>query len=163
MSKSQRRGVGAALLLAAVLAVGIGAATPAFASEPAVVHGGTTITVNPDGTFTATVTIKNSGAPGAVSVSVRPCANVGGLTVTPSSLVLDRRESAVVTITGTLTDPSKPGCFHVGLRWVTDKPGWFDDGFRTSWSTVNVNSAPRAGGGQQGAAPHVIATPDSKR
>src|SRR5262249_16873251 len=77
MFKHRRRGLGAALLLAVTLIAGVGGATRAFASEPAVVHGDTTVTTNADGTFTAKVTIKNSGAyPGGVNVRVRRCANV---------------------------------------------------------------------------------------
>src|SRR5262249_56973983 len=115
MFKNRRRTLGVALLLGVALVAGLGGATRAFASEPAVVHGGTTVTTNPDGTFTATVTIKNSGRPGQVDVSALACANVAEMSVSPSSLVLGTGESGVVTITGRLIDPTKPGCFEVKL------------------------------------------------
>jgi hypothetical protein len=173
MFKHRRRGLGAALLLllAVPLIAGVGGATRAFASEPAVVHGETTVTTNADGTFTAKVTIKNSGAyPGGVNVGVRRCANVQGLSWSSDSLVLDPGESAVVTITGKLTDPTKPGCFEVDLGWVSDKPGWFDDGYRTSSTHINVNPAPAPKptpggqpGGQQGGTQQPPQTPEGHK
>ena len=116
------RGRWAAVWAVLALVVAYGVCVPARASSMKV-NCATPLFANPDGTFSGQCTIANSGQIGAANVNLTPVANTGGLTAVPAAAQLDKGESQVITVFGTLTNPKVNGTFNVVVRFVRDKDG----------------------------------------
>lgn len=93
-------------------------AGPAAASNPSITECPSNVTTNPDGTFSFTVTVTNTGNPGDVELHGAGSSNISGLEIHPDHHVFETGEEFSFTVSGTLNGSN--GTVNVHLSHVTD-------------------------------------------
>jgi len=69
----------------------------------------------PSGGFSVECTLTHNGQPGTAVITVTPGVNTGGLSANPSVITVDKNETLVFGIVGTLANPRINGTFNVDV------------------------------------------------